>query len=674
MISVFKNFYQKPQVLKSKVINDAILKMMADYDDGKKPLIDFLPKNTHKYFNDPEVKASLINIYYHKCAYCEQKTDLVIDQYRPKSRYPWLSFEWSNLLPSCYSCNVAKNAKFDIKGKALTFNDVHFADDVLLANGRFLKKELPVLIHPEVDSPENHISFNKSGFAIGRTERGRYTIDVCALNRPLLVEKRLEKINFVSDRIKTLSENFYNGFFKVKGQNFIKNIPKEFEDFFRSIYDLQLPQNEFSSVFQSIWNDNLYLSNDFANNEVDQHNRTTQFHIWKQLFLINKNPNSGNSSVGLASLGIQNTEGIRNLSITNLNTAAKWIFLTGENGYGKSTILKAIAAGLIGEKIDDDEARFKIELLSPSSIRHDINHPEKSLFDINEYIWQSDAFKPYTKVAAYGAMRTSMSKDYSNSKSILDNILGINVHLLNIERYLTDIYNRENLKSKFNTIVQTLLLVVPQLAKIEIDDTNDILEVKYFEYANDDKTTFEEVAFTQLATGIKSIVAMIGDILCRFMINNKDISSPKDIEGVVIIDELDIHLHPKWQKKLPELLSKAFPKIQFIASTHSPIPLLGAPSKSIFLTVQRNLEDGITVERLNHLENEISQLTPNLLLNSPIFGFADIFSAKFKPDDPVHTENTFSEISFNKQLKESLKEELTEEKKEQLRNLLNNKR
>ena len=48
-----------------------------------------------------------------------------------------------------------------------------------------------------------------------------------------------------------------------------------------------------------------------------------------------------------------------------------------------------------------------------------------------------------------------------------------------------------------------------------------------------------------------------------------------------MIDELDLHLHPQWQRTIVESLRTAFPKIQFIASTHSPIPLLGAPNNSI---------------------------------------------------------------------------------------------
>lgn len=109
---------------------------------------------------------------------------------------------------------------------------------------------------------------------------------------------------------------------------------------------------------------------------------------------------------------------------------------------------------------------------------------------------------------------------------------------------------------------------------------------------------------------------MIGDMLIRFYKQQPEIIEPKDFTGIVIIDELDLHFHPKWQRKLPILLSSIFPKIQFIASTHSVIPFLGAPKNSVFLKVKRNKATGIKLERI---DIEIKNLLPNSILTSPIF-------------------------------------------------------
>jgi predicted ATP-binding protein involved in virulence len=71
------------------------------------------------------------------------------------------------------------------------------------------------------------------------------------------------------------------------------------------------------------------------------------------------------------------------------------------------------------------------------------------------------------------------------------------------------------------------------------------------------------------------------------------------LAGIVIIDELDLHWHPKMQREIPQLLSKIFPKVQFIASTHSLVPLLGAPENSVLLKVNRTKEEGITIEKVD---------------------------------------------------------------------------
>jgi len=107
------------------------------------------------------------------------------------------------------------------------------------------------------------------------------------------------------------------------------------------------------------------------------------------------------------------------------------------------------------------------------------------------------------------------------------------------------------------------------------------------------------VPFSQLSASHKSIIAMIGDMIKRLTDNQPDITSLKELSGIVLIDELEAHLHPKWQYHFPGLLSKIFPNIQFIASTHSAIPFLGSPENSVFLKLNRSIEKGIWVEQIN---------------------------------------------------------------------------
>ena len=75
---------------------------------------------------------------------------------------------------------------------------------------------------------------------------------------------------------------------------------------------------------------------------------------------------------------------------------------------------------------------------------------------------------------------------------------------------------------------------------------------------------------SQLSDGERSFLAMICDLGRRLTLANPLLDDPLHGAGVVLIDELELHLHPKWQREASEKLRRTFPNIQFIATTHSP--------------------------------------------------------------------------------------------------------
>ena len=79
-----------------------------------------------------------------------------------------------------------------------------------------------------------------------------------------------------------------------------------------------------------------------------------------------------------------------------------------------------------------------------------------------------------------------------------------------------------------------------------------------------------ELAFYQLSEGEKSVIALVGDLSRRLAIANPKRENPLEGDGIVLIDEIDLHLHPKWQEKIFPALQNTFPNIQFIVSTHAP--------------------------------------------------------------------------------------------------------
>jgi AAA domain, putative AbiEii toxin, Type IV TA system len=343
---------------------------------------------------------------------------------------------------------------------------------------------------------------------------------------------------------------------------------------------------------------------------------------------------------GIKQLKVKNFQDIKTISIENLNIDAKWIFLTGENSFGKTTILQAIALSLTGERgATFEKENFAIEYQA-----------------LNEGIilnyWDKRNFQPFKHLACYGASRLELQHDRSNNEigeksSLLYSLFHSDGVLLNIEieLYLWFIEN----DVRFEETVAIFKKLIPSIDDIVAERKDR--KIYYIE-----KLSSNKLINKQLGSGYKSLIAMIGDMMIRLFKTQPDITKPSDLAGIVLIDELDLHWHPKWQRRLPTLLSEIFPKVQFIASTHSEMPLLGAPEHSIFLKVTRNLEEGIKVHKL---EIDLSNLLPNHLLTSALFDmdFEEITSVtnKNKNKNNLRTEDSMQEIEERDAIKAHLK-------------------
>lgn len=89
--------------------------------------------------------------------------------------------------------------------------------------------------------------------------------------------------------------------------------------------------------------------------------------------------------------------------------------------------------------------------------------------------------------------------------------------------------------------------------------------------ANVTKRVPTTLEVSQLSDGERGILALVLDLTRRLAQANPSMEDPAaEAEAVVLIDELDLHLHPKWQRQIVTKLTKTFPKCQFIATTHSP--------------------------------------------------------------------------------------------------------
>ena len=95
-----------------------------------------------------------------------------------------------------------------------------------------------------------------------------------------------------------------------------------------------------------------------------------------------------------------------------------------------------------------------------------------------------------------------------------------------------------------------------------------------------DKT---EMPISKLSAGYQSLLWMIMDIAYRVCMLNPELESGEQITGIVLIDEIDLHLHPKWQWNVIDALQKTFVGVQFIIATHSPIVISASKEANLIL-------------------------------------------------------------------------------------------
>ena len=93
----------------------------------------------------------------------------------------------------------------------------------------------------------------------------------------------------------------------------------------------------------------------------------------------------------------------------------------------------------------------------------------------------------------------------------------------------------------------------------------------------------KRMTVNQLSDGEKCLIALVGDLARRLAIANPVRENSMQGKGIVLIDEIDLHLHPKWQRIIVPTLNRVFPNIQFIISTHSPHVLTHVRPENLFL-------------------------------------------------------------------------------------------
>ncbi|MBY6951039.1 AAA family ATPase [Clostridium botulinum] len=321
---------------------------------------------------------------------------------------------------------------------------------------------------------------------------------------------------------------------------------------------------------------------------------------------------------------------LENIDINLSENQPKHLLLTGKNGVGKTTTLNTIKEWLKCIQNDyiksvricqNNIKKFSFELENESNEDKKINiknELEKNYDTLNslsnkhiDLNFSSDEnqlnilYKHGKFILAYyGANRqTKVEIPKVVEKVGLKEVYSLDENPSNIfVKYLVDLKTQqsfarnendldvvENIEAWFNRFEKALRTI--------LDDKSVKLK---FEYKNYDFKIIQEArepyGFNELSDGYSSIINIVSDLILRMDKNRagKERNYGFDMEGIVLIDELETHLHIELQKKILPFLTDFFPNIQFIVTTHSPFVL-----NSIDNAVIYDLEKKIRIENLS---------------------------------------------------------------------------
>jgi ABC-type hemin transport system ATPase subunit len=561
------------------------------------------------------LRRALVEMFRGKCAYCESAIGLEgttwwvdIDLFRPRAdalgtdgrhapdHYWWLALEWSNMYLACGDCSGAKGTRFPVLGKRAPAK----ADPGAIARERRL------LLDPCVDHPEDVLLFGDDGAVTSGTRQGITTIEVLQLNRPRLVRARQAAAMASQALIEQIRETTSGATRRRKLIDQFLDPAVEYLALRRqllaraSVDEPSEPWATSSITSQEVAETQLM----FKKTERDRSRYSVEDPRSESYYATTRH---------ISRIEIENYKIIRNLTI-DLATAtaggdAPWMVLLGENGSGKSSILEAVAMTLAGGK-----QRSRIGVSADDILRHRARRgsvvvhltgggpPVELGFDGSRGLRGSSS-TPAQLLLGYGATRLlSRDKPAPRPRSAavkVTNLFSPFVPLVDPTRWLTSL----NAKT-FNAMARALRALLPGEDVERIERHSGTIYVRAFG---------ERLTLKELSAGYQSVVALATDMM---QVLSSRWPSMELAEGIVLVDELEAHLHPTWKMRIVTALREVFPRVQFLASTHDPLCLRGVRNGEAVVLRRTVDEDVYALTDLPPVQG----LRVEQLLTSEIFG------------------------------------------------------
>lgn len=312
----------------------------------------------------------------------------------------------------------------------------------------------------------------------------------------------------------------------------------------------------------------------------------------------------------------------------------KEVYFLGENGDGKTVLLQSILLALKGAYIFEESQHPKNNIPRLLILGHhrrlgQYNHNPLEAFIEGGKMFTYEQDYYLRDIYAYGVHRGHInSLEEADSEGYMT-LFTHDEALINPITWLKEVRLKEEFGGKMTfEIAKTLLEDILDNNVIINFNTNGDLEFR--------ERGYQLLDFNHLAEGYRSVLIWVSDLLARLSKNQPEVTETKDFEAIVLVDEVGLHLHPKWEIQIVSKLRKWFPKIQFFFTTHSPVLVMGASKDAVFYRLYK--ENGVTSISEPYGQGEISDLMANGIITSPLF---DLPSATMREASEDYQSDTF---------------------------------